>query len=121
MAGGGWIEIAPAIDLTSYTVQKRWEKEVGGITIGAIPVATDDRPKTMIIGARVKAEKDAAFTTPWKGANGEFVTIDATTIIVISNAVLAHVATCFAIEDAVLSGIAAGTISSVAEIDAAFA
>lgn len=81
-------------------------------------MATDDRSKLMITGARVKADKDAAFTTNWKTPAG-FVEIDAATIIAISNAVLDHVDASFAIEGAVLAGIEAGTITTQAQIDAA--
>lgn len=115
------LEDIPPVDLADYAAQRRWEKEVGGILVGGMAIATDDRSKTMIVGARVKAENDPGFTTPWKGANGEFITIDAATIIAISDAVLAHVAACFALESAVLGAIAAGDITTTAEIDAAFA
>lgn len=92
---------------------------MGGISVGGVPVATDDRSKIMIIGARVKADADANFTTQWKALTGEFITIDAATIIAISDAVLAHVDACFAAEAVVLSAIEAGTITTTTEIDTA--
>ncbi|MBP2303415.1 hypothetical protein [Azospirillum picis] len=33
----------------------RWQKEVAGITIGGVSVATDDRSKTLILGKRAKS------------------------------------------------------------------
>ncbi len=104
--------------LLVYAADKRWRVETGGIVVGGMSVATDDRSKLMITGARVKADKDAAFTTNWKTPAG-FVEIDAATIIAISNAVLDHVDASFAIEGAVLAGIEAGTITTQAQIDAA--
>ncbi|MDU8502973.1 hypothetical protein RYB01_27840, partial [Pseudomonas syringae] len=52
--------------LLVYAADKRWRVETGGIVVGGMSVATDDRSKLMITGARVKADKDAAFTTNWK-------------------------------------------------------
>ncbi|WP_273794315.1 DUF4376 domain-containing protein [Brucella intermedia] len=110
-----------APDLPAYAAQKRWEKEVGGLEINGLTVATDDRSKTMISGARVAAQNDANFTTDWKAADGTFVTIDAAAVIAISDAMLMHVSNCFAIEAQVLAAIKAGSITTRAQIDAAFA
>lgn len=111
----------PGMTLQEYAAAKRWEKEVGGIEINGLTVATDDRSKTMISGARVAAMADPDFTTSWKGAGGEFVPLDAHAVIAISDAVLAHVSNCFAIEAQVLAAIEAGSITTEAQIDAAFA
>lgn len=107
--------------LREHAAQKRWEKEVGGITLSGLVVHTDDRSKIMISGARVAAEADPNFTTQWKGADGTFVTLDAAMIAAISNAVSNHVSNCFALEAQVLAQIEAGTITTTEEIDAAFA
>lgn len=73
------------------------------------------------MGARMAAEADPDFTTDWKAADGSFVTIDAATIVAVSNAVLAHVANCFAIEAQVIDAIDNGAITTTGEVDAAFA
>lgn len=111
----------PAPDLIAHTAQKRWEKEVGGTIVGGMAIHTDDRSKSLIMGARMVAEADLDFTTDWKAADGSFVTIDAATIVAVSNAVLAHVASCFAIEAQVIAAIGNGAITTTGEIDAAFA
>ena len=110
---------APAMTLPEYAAAKRWEKEVNGFELNGMFIATDDRSKLMISGARQAAESDAAFTTQWKTSDG-FVTLDATTIIAISNTVLAHVSHCFAVEHTVLEAIEAGEITTTQEIDEAF-
>lgn len=107
--------------LTAYAADTRWRKETGGITVAGVPVATDDRSKQMIIGARVAADADADWTTQWVGAGGVVYPVDATAIVAISNAVQAHVNACFATFAGVKAEIEAGTIISAAEIDAAFA
>ncbi len=112
---------AAPLDLPAYAAAKRWEKEVGGIEINGLTVATDDRSKTMISGARVAAMANPNFTTAWKGSGGEFVPLDASAVVAISDAVLAHVSNCFAIEAQVLADIEAGAITDVEQIDIAFA
>ncbi|UVV66512.1 DUF4376 domain-containing protein [Brucella anthropi] len=110
----------PGMTLQEYAAAKRWEKEVGGIEVNGLTVATDDRSKTMISGARVAAMANPDFTTAWKGSGGEFVPLDANAVIAISDAVLVHVSNCFATEAQVLADIEAGSITTVKQIDAAF-
>lgn len=105
-------------ELLAYAAEKRWKAETAGIAFGGVPVATDDRSKMLIIGARAKADADAGFSTRWKTSGG-FVDLDAATMISISDAVFAHVDACFAAEDVIAAGIEAGTITTTAEIDAA--
>lgn len=111
----------PPPDLHAYTAQKRWEKEVGGIVVGGVSVHTDDRSKMLLAGARMQAEADHAWTTEWKAADGTFVTLDAATVIALSNELLEHVAACFAREASVVADIDAGAITTTAQIDAVFA
>lgn len=118
--GGQPVQNHPGLTLQQYAAAKRWEKEVGGIEVNGLSVATDDRSKMMISGARVAAQNDEAFSTQWKTVDGSFVTIDAPSVMAISNAMLAHVSNCFAIEARVLEAIEADTITNTDEIDAAF-
>lgn len=114
--------VPPPVDqaaLLAYAADRRWRCETGGIVVGGVPVATDDRSKVMIMGARIKADADASYELRWKGADGAFLLIGAGQIIAISNAVLAHVDACFAVEADVVAGIEAGTVSTFAQIDAA--
>ena len=108
-------------DLDAHVAAARWAKEVAGITVGEVHVETDDRSKLMIIGARKAAEADPQFMTQWKVSTGIFVTLDAATIVAVSDAVAAHVAVCFAKEAEVSAQIAAGTVATFAQIEAAFA
>ncbi|MGV2980689.1 DUF4376 domain-containing protein [Camelimonas sp. ID_303_24] len=107
----------PARSLTEIAADKRWQIETGGITVGGVPVATDDRSKTMIMGARIKADADPDYSVGWKGADGSFVSLAAPEIIAISDAVLAHVDACFAAEAAVTAAIAGGDITTTQQID----
>lgn len=108
-------------ELVAYAADRRWRLEVGGITVGDVPVATDDRSKLMITGARVAAMVDPNWSTVWHGADGQTYAVDAAAMLAISDAVQAHVNTGFATFAAVKAAIEAGEITTAAEIDAAFA
>lgn len=106
-----------AADLLAYAADKRWRVETGGITAGGVPVATDDRSKTMIMGARIKADAEPDYTVGWKGADGSFVQLGSSQIIAISNAILAHVDACFAAEAVVAAAIGVGDITTTQQVD----
>lgn len=84
--------------LKARATERRWQVETGGVVIGGVQVATDDRAKTLLTGADRKARRDAAYTTRWKGVNGAWVDLDAPTIIAIADAVFDHVDACFSRE-----------------------
>lgn len=107
--------------LIVYAADRRWRREAGGIVVGGVPVATDDRSKVMIVGARVAAEANAAWSTNWHGADGQIYPINASDMIAISAAVEAHINSCFAIFAQVKMKIEAGVITSISDIDAYFA
>lgn len=109
------------VDLVAYAADKRWQIETGGIAIGGVPVATDDRSKLMIMGARVAAAANEDWETVWHGSDGETYPLNAAQMIAISDAVEAHVNATFATFAGVKADIEAGEITSAAEIDAAFA
>ncbi|WP_296076625.1 DUF4376 domain-containing protein [uncultured Agrobacterium sp.] len=121
MKDGGWVATVLSKDeLIDYSSNKRWEKENGGFEVGNMHIATDDRSKTMITGARVKADNDPSFTIPWKTPDGTFTRINATQIIAISNAMLDHVAACFDTEELVASQIMSGNITTFEQIETAW-
>lgn len=107
--------------LTLYAADKRWQKETGGFEFSGLHIATDDRSKIMIAGAREAAKGYPDFTTPWVTTTGEIALLDAATIIAISDAVGAHVNNAFGIYAQVLPQIQDGTITDQSQIDAAFA
>lgn len=112
--------IPPPPDLYAHAAEARWRYEVGGIKMGLMTIATDDRSKTLIMGARMAADLDPAFTTAFKTSSGDFITVDAPTVILLSNMLLNHVAIAFAKEAQVTTAIKDGTITTTDEIDAAF-
>ncbi len=123
-SGETWVAVGAAEaarrELVAYAERKKWAKKVGGIVVGGLPVRTDDATRTEIGLARSDAALDPAWSTEWKLGNGTYVTLDGATINAIAAAVSAHVRACFATGADVAAEIAAGTITSTAEIDAAF-
>jgi hypothetical protein len=111
---------SPAAMLHAYARDQRWRAEIGGTTIAGIPIATDDRSKIMIVGARVAAQADPGWQTVWRGIDGAGYPIDASAMIAISDGVQAHVNATFALLATVTAAIEAGTITSTEQIDAAF-
>jgi len=108
-------------ELVAYAADRRWQSEVAGIIVAGIPVATDDRSKLMITGARVAAMADPGWSTVWHGADGQTYPVNAAAMVVISGAVQSHVNSSFATFAAVKAEIEANAITTFAEIDAAFA
>lgn len=111
------IEPEPA-DLAAYAAQRRWEVETGGVEVAGNTVATDRESQALINGAFNLVN---AMPQPiqFKAAGG-FVTLAPEDVVGIAIAVGQHVQACFAKEAEVLAGIDDGSISSVADVDAAF-
>ncbi|WP_199092840.1 DUF4376 domain-containing protein [Bosea sp. ASV33] len=107
--------------LVSVATKSESDHGHGGIVVASVPIATDDRSKVMITGARVTAMADPGWSTVWHGADGATYPVDAAAMIAISGQVQAHVNAGFATFATVKADIEAGTIMTFAEIDAAFA
>lgn len=113
--------IPAPVDLYAYAAAARWKKETGGIVVYGMPIATDERTQGVLTAAYASAINDPGFTIPaWKIAPGTYVTLDNATILNIAAAVRAHVQACFSKNREVDAAIAAGTITTTAQIDTAF-
>lgn len=124
-AGGYTIEayaepVPDAAALRAYAAVTRWRKEIAGISVGGLNVATDDRSKALIQGAYLQAQRDPAFTAQWKTAAGAFATIGAAQIEAVALAVAAHIQVCFTKEAEIVQNIDNDAIDSFAQIDSAF-
>lgn len=127
----GWIDLVQTIiavpdwealgiraALIAYAADRRFRKEVAGIEVNGISVATDDRSKLMITGARLATMADPEWSTVWHGSDGNTYPVDAVGMIAISDAVQSHVNSGFATFAVVKAAIEAGEITTEAEIDA---
>lgn len=108
------------LDLLAYAASKRYLKEVGGLSFNGIVIATDDRSKLMIMGARMRAMSNPDNIEQWAAGDGNVYPLNAATVVMISDAVAAHVSNCFVIYDVVKADIVSGAITTQAQVDAAF-
>ena len=79
-----------------------------GMTVSGVPVYTDDQSQSRIMGAALAATIDPDTTVRWKTSNGDFVMLEAPTIIAIAQAIRAHVQACFDREAELLTALEAG-------------
>ena len=107
-ADGQWS--LPEPDYPVIIAARRYEAEVGGITVLGVPIDTDDRSKLLINGAALEATIDPAYTMQWKKPGG-FIELTAQQVIGIARAVRAHVQACFDREAELLAALEAGTLT----------
>ncbi len=121
IAGGGTVTpyTAPPGDLVAYAANKRWQKEVGGVVINGMPVPTDDRAKLLILGAAQTLADEA--TAPFVVNGVNYGTFTGVQFQAVNSAVVAHVQATFMTLATVLAGIAGNSVTTTAQIDAAFA
>nr|WP_278437041.1 DUF4376 domain-containing protein [Brucella anthropi] len=112
----------PVVDLNDYAARKRWETEVGGTIWNGWPVLTDRESQNKITSEALAIEKGERLDgDPWKFADGEFRPLTNAQMDSLAAAVRLYIRESFAIEARVVAEIEAGTISTVEQIDAAFA
>lgn len=92
----------------------RYGVEVGGVIVGGATVSTDDRSKTLLMGAKLKAQADPNYQVDWKTGPGTYATFGAAQIIAVAEAVESHVSACFTAEqvhaEAILAQVSAAAI-----------
>ena len=103
--------------LIAYASNKRWQVETGGVVVNGINVPTDDRAKLLLLGAAQSMADGSSAPLIVNGVN--YGTLPKATFQAINAAVIAHVQKSFASLSTVLAAIAAGTITSSAQIDSA--
>lgn len=105
--------------LKAYASDKRWQVEVGGTVAGGIPIPTDDRAKTMI--GRAARTGSAVPSTPFIVGGVNYGILTKAQFEALDAAIDVHIATTFETLATVIAAIDAGTITTIAEIDTAFA
>lgn len=104
-----------AAHLKNYAAHKRWQIEIAGTVVNGTPVPTDDRAKTLLIGA---AAWLAAADTTTVIVSGVAQTMTGTQVKAMRDAICDHVDRCFTAQGEVYAAIDAGTITTTAAIDA---
>ncbi|MGX9980249.1 DUF4376 domain-containing protein [Methylobacterium fujisawaense] len=108
--------------LVAHAAAKRFAVETGGLSVNGLTVATDRDSQSMIANAYAGMQASGAASVKFKAASG-WIELTAEQIKAVALEVFAHVQACFAAEDAADAGINAAppTITTLAEVDAAFA
>lgn len=120
-AANGSLPAGRRAHLHAHAAHLRWQRETGGIVVGGLAVPTDEHTRNVLTAAYIKASASPSYSiADWKTAPGTYVTLDAATITSIANAVEAHVQACFSANRVVDEAIDAGTVTTVAEVEAAF-
>ena len=117
--GSGWEKLAaapepeppPAPDWSALIAARRYIAETSGTVIAGMPIDTDDRSKTLINGAALRAYRSADYVLRWKTSDG-FVDLPAAQVLAIADAVSEHVQLCFDREDVLLIAVADGSITA---------
>lgn len=92
---------------------ERFTRETTGTTVGGIAVFTDRTTQMKLTGAAMRAQRDPAYTVDWKQSDGSFVTLNATQLIAIADAVGDYVQACYTREAALLAALEGGTYTDV--------
>jgi hypothetical protein len=116
------VVFATPTGLTAYAASKRYDKEIGGTTISGVAYPTDRDTQSKLASAVLFAQLTPAAVFQWKVADGTFVTLTGLEqIVAVASAIGAFVQGCFALEATTVTAIKAGTITTTAQVDAAFA
>lgn len=109
-------------DLTATAADKRRRVIADGtiVTVAGTPIPTwsDADTQAALTALVVAVGLNSSLTTSWRGRNGQFYPLDAAGVIALATGVMTFVQTAFAVEAAAGSAIAAGTITTPAQIDA---
>lgn len=107
--------------LSQHLAAYRYEKEVGGISIDGMPIPTDDRTKTLLVGAYNDAlyENDPNRLRTFK-IEGNFATLTNAQVIYIALAIATHVQKCFDAEATVYQMINEGSLITEEDVENAF-
>jgi phage-related minor tail protein len=107
--------------LISYASQVRYDTQISGTVAAGIPVATDDRGLMLINGARWAADGNTNWTSVWVGTDGQHYNINQAQMIQIASIVTNRTEQTYTTYDSVVSNINNQVITTLADIDKAFA
>lgn len=108
--------------LIAYDANARWIKEQGGYkTSWGMLIETNDRSQAKVNGCRIAADTSNQYTTKWYSADGTIWNLTNTQCKALANELQLHINKCFIISADDVSKIGLGTMTTLAQIDAAYA
>lgn len=108
------------IRMKAYAASVRYGKEIGGVTVNGSLFPSDRESQAKFTAAAVMSQINPQAAFNWKTDAG-FVALKGADMIAIASTVGAWVQRCFDKESVVGAAIDAGTMTTTAEIDQAFA
>jgi hypothetical protein len=119
--GPPWVIPAPTVEiLIAYAADKRWRTAIKGTTVAGIPLLTDDGSQAKIAQVKQAFDSGTILSTTFKGASGNFVTVNAAQMTALYAGVVAHVQACYAAEALAAAAVNAGTALDYAAVDMFF-
>jgi hypothetical protein len=114
--------------LNSYNLNARWLKEQGGMTVtglsvGSVPIKTDDRSQAKINGVRIAiidGKLSGSTTTSYFAADRNFYVMSLADMQKMSDQLQSFIASTFTVSQTTTNGIAGGTITTRAQVDQAY-
>lgn len=107
--------------LAGYNADARWRAETAGAVCAGVPLRTDRLSQSQRDATYTYFALVPGATVQWKLPDGTFMTLDQATLDDQMKDTAGYVQDCFTCEKQTLDGITAGTITTLAQIDAAFA
>jgi hypothetical protein len=106
-------------DLIAHAQIKRAAVVDAGCVVAGVPIWTDSAAQASLTGAVVASQViGAAFAAKWKGRDGNFYPMTATTMVQLAMGAMTFVNTAFGVESAVKDAVNTGTITTLSQIDA---
>lgn len=116
-----WKTYGSKQDLRDYAASVRFQRETAGIgTQLGFVMPTDRDTQQRLFALAVLAGNNRALSFHWKLPSGRFVELSAAAVVSLSQTITMHVQSCFKAEARVLAAIDNSTITTNAQIDAAF-
>jgi hypothetical protein len=109
------------VNLIYYAANARFNKASGGVSVTGLVYNTDVVSRNTINSAYAFSTANPAQTFSWKLSDGSFVTLDQAGVAKLNNSVSTFVQDCFTCESNTVASINGGTITTRANVDAAFA
>ena len=106
--------------LLVYSEASRFQKQCAGVLVGGYVFDTTPEGHSAITSAAVTATADSTQTFHWKLPNGEFVDLSAAEVINAANEVTVYINSCFVLELSLEPEILNGSITTRAQLDAAY-
>jgi hypothetical protein len=109
------------VDLYAYATAVRDKTLGAGITVNGQPFATDPITTMSLNSAFIYTQGKTGETFQWKLPDGSFVTLDKAGVAALQTCVAEYGQSCYQCESDTIMAIDAGTITTSAQVDAAFA